>query len=113
MLLLFTASEFDDFVNAGKKFSEDLFDGTLLSDTSQADKDNIDKVIPTVEELEKMVSAKNESSSYSFYKYMSLPSPLPLFISLSLLNPSPLSVTDTYPRPPFLAPPIRHGRRRS
>lgn len=45
-------SEFDGFVSAQGDFLKDLYAGTLLSDMSQADKENIDKPkVPTLEDL--------------------------------------------------------------
>lgn len=52
-------SEFDGFVTAQGDFIKDLYAGTLLSDISQADKENIDK--PKMESLEDLL-AKLESS---------------------------------------------------
>ena len=45
-------SEFDGFVAAQGDFLKDLYAGTLLSDMSQADKENIDKPkVPSLEDL--------------------------------------------------------------
>lgn len=52
-------SEFDGYLKAQGDFIKDLYNGTLLSDTSQADKDNIDK--PRMESLEDLL--KNLDSS--------------------------------------------------
>jgi len=52
-------SEFDGFVSAQGDFIKDLYAGTLLSDVSQADKENIDK--PRMDTLEDLL-AKLESS---------------------------------------------------
>ena len=52
-------SEFDGFVSAQGDFIKDLYAGTLLSDVSQADKENIDK--PKMDSLEDLL-AKLESS---------------------------------------------------
>jgi len=52
-------SEFDGFVSAQGDFIKDLYAGTLLSDTSQADKEDIDK--PKMDSLEDLL-AKLESS---------------------------------------------------
>jgi hypothetical protein len=52
-------SEFDGFVAAQGDFIKDLYAGTLLSDVSQADKENIDK--PKMESLEDLLK-KLESS---------------------------------------------------
>ena len=46
-------SEFDGFVSAQGDFLKDLYAGTLLSDMSQADKENIDK--PKVQSLEDLL----------------------------------------------------------
>lgn len=52
-------SEFDGFVSAQGDFIKDLYAGTLLSDVSQADKENIDK--PKMDSLEDLLK-KLESS---------------------------------------------------
>jgi len=52
-------SEFDGFVKGQGDFIKDLYAGTLLSDMSQADKENIDK--PKMDSLEDLL-AKLESS---------------------------------------------------
>ncbi len=52
-------SEFDGYVKAQGDFIKDLYAGTLLSDVSQADKENIDK--PKMESLEDLL--KNLESS--------------------------------------------------
>lgn len=52
-------SEFDGYVKAQGDFIKDLYAGTLLSDISQADKENIDK--PKMESLEDLL--KNLDSS--------------------------------------------------
>lgn len=52
-------SEFDGFVSAQGDFIKDLYAGTLLSDMSQQDKENIDK--PKMDSLEDLL-AKLESS---------------------------------------------------
>jgi len=45
-------TEFDDFVVANRQFVDDLYEGNLLSDTSQMMKDNIDSVkVPSIEDL--------------------------------------------------------------
>eukprot|EP00935_MAST-01C_sp_MAST-1C-sp1_P001868 g1868.t1 len=45
-------SEFDEFMMASRKFTDDLYSGNLLPDRSQQSKDNIDKVkIPDLDEL--------------------------------------------------------------
>jgi translocation protein SEC62 len=46
-------SEFDGFVSAQGDFLKDLYAGTLLSDTSQEEKDNIDK--PKMQSLEELL----------------------------------------------------------
>jgi len=46
-------TEFDDFIVAQKSFVTDLYEGTLLSDKSEEDKQNIDKVIPDLEDIMK------------------------------------------------------------
>lgn len=52
-------SEFDGYVKAQGDFIKDLYAGTLLSDMSQADKENIDK--PKMASLEDLL--KNLDSS--------------------------------------------------
>ena len=44
-------TEFDDFVSAQQSFVTDLYEGTLLSDKSEEDKQNIDKVIPDLDDI--------------------------------------------------------------
>ena len=51
-------SEFDGFVAAQGDFLKDLYAGTLLSDTSQADKENIDK--PKVQSLDDLLKSLEE-----------------------------------------------------
>ncbi len=51
-------SEFDGFVAAQGDFLKDLYAGTLLSDMSQADKENIDK--PKVQSLEDLLTKLDE-----------------------------------------------------
>jgi translocation protein SEC62 len=48
-------SEFDGFVSAQGDFLKDLYAGTLLSDTSQEDKDNIDK--PMMQSLDELLKS--------------------------------------------------------
>jgi translocation protein SEC62 len=48
-------SEFDGFVSAQGDFMKDLYAGTLLSDTSQEDKDNIDK--PMMQSLDDLLKS--------------------------------------------------------
>jgi len=51
-------SEFDGFVSAQGDFLKDLYAGTLLSDMSQQDKENIDK--PKVQSLEDLLTKLDE-----------------------------------------------------
>lgn len=51
-------SEFDGFVNAQGDFLKDLYAGTLLSDMSQEDKENIDK--PKVKSLDDLLKSLEE-----------------------------------------------------
>jgi translocation protein SEC62 len=51
-------SEFDGFVAAQGDFLKDLYAGTLLSDTSQADKENIDK--PRIQSLSDLLNSLEE-----------------------------------------------------
>ena len=51
-------SEFDGFVAAQGDFLKDLYAGTLLSDVSQADKENIDK--PKMQSLEDLLKSLDE-----------------------------------------------------
>lgn len=54
-------SEFDGFKSAQVDFVKDLYAGKLLSDSSQTDKDNIDKPkMPTLEDLLKMEDDEEE-----------------------------------------------------
>ena len=47
-------SEFDEFIMASRKFTDDLYSGNLLPDRSQQSRDNIDKVkIPDLDDLMK------------------------------------------------------------
>jgi translocation protein SEC62 len=48
-------SEFDGFVSAQGDFLKDLYAGTLLSDVSQKDKENIDK--PKMQSLEDLLKS--------------------------------------------------------
>lgn len=51
-------SEFDGFVAGQQDFLKDLYAGTLLSDTSQQDKENIDK--PKMQSLEDILKSLEE-----------------------------------------------------
>jgi translocation protein SEC62 len=51
-------SEFDGYVAAQGDFLKDLYAGTLLSDMSQADKENIDK--PSMQSLEDLLKTLDE-----------------------------------------------------
>jgi translocation protein SEC62 len=56
-------SEFDGFVAAQGDFLKDLYAGTLLSDMSQADKENIDKPkIQSLDDLLKELDAEEENN---------------------------------------------------
>lgn len=56
-------SEFDGFVAAQGDFIKDLYAGTLLSDVSQADKDNIDKPkMQSLDDLLKSLDAEDEEN---------------------------------------------------
>lgn len=54
-------TDFDEFVSESKGFMDDLYAGTLLSDVAQADKEKIDRVIPTIQELEEQERLERES----------------------------------------------------
>ena len=54
-------SEFDGFVQAQGDFIKDLYEGTLLSDMSQADKENIDK--PKMQSLEDLLKSLEEDEA--------------------------------------------------
>jgi translocation protein SEC62 len=54
-------SEFDGFVAAQGDFLKDLYAGTLLSDMSQADKENIDK--PKIQSLEDLLKDLEEEEN--------------------------------------------------
>ena len=51
-------SEFDGFVQGQGDFLKDLYAGTLLSDMSQEDKENIDK--PKVQSLDDLLKSLDE-----------------------------------------------------
>lgn len=51
-------SEFDGFVSAQGDFLKDLYAGTLLSDVSQADKENIDK--PKMQSLDDLLKSLDD-----------------------------------------------------
>jgi len=54
-------SEFDGFVSAQGDFIKDLYAGTLLSDMSQQDKENIDKPkMPSLDDLLKNLDSEDE-----------------------------------------------------
>mmetsp|Transcript_11553 Transcript_11553/g.13270 ORF Transcript_11553/g.13270 Transcript_11553/m.13270 type:complete len:314 (+) Transcript_11553:75-1016(+) len=48
-------TEFDEIMVVQKKFLEDLYEGNLLSDESYKTQEEIDRVIPDLSDLEKMV----------------------------------------------------------
>ena len=52
-------SEFDGFIAAQGDFIKDLYDGKLLTDVSQTDKENIDK--PKMESLEDLLKTLDSS----------------------------------------------------
>jgi translocation protein SEC62 len=57
-------SEFDGFVASQGDFIKDLYAGTLLSDTSQEDKDNIDKpMMQSLDELLKSLEDEEETEN--------------------------------------------------
>jgi translocation protein SEC62 len=57
-------SEFDGFVAAQGDFMKDLYAGTLLSDTSQEDKDNIDKpMMQSLDDLLKSLEDEEETEN--------------------------------------------------
>lgn len=45
-------TEFDEFVASQRAFVDELYEGTLLSDKSQKEKEKIDKLVPTAESVE-------------------------------------------------------------
>ena len=57
-------SEFDGFVSAQGDFLKDLYAGTLLSDTSQESKDNIDK--PKVQSLKDLLASLDKEEEPQF-----------------------------------------------
>lgn len=60
-------SEFDGFVAAQGDFLKDLYAGTLLSDMSQSDKENIDK--PKVQSLEDLLkSLEDDMENENFHQ---------------------------------------------
>lgn len=57
-------TDFDDYMELTKQFTEDIYTGKLLDDMSQKDKDTIDKVkMPTVEDL-----LKDDEQEHDFQK---------------------------------------------
>ncbi len=55
-------SEFDGFVKGQGDFIKDLYAGTLLSDMSQKDKEDIDKPkMPSLEDLLKKLDSEDEA----------------------------------------------------
>merc|ERR1712157_142171 len=59
-------SEFDGFVKGQGDFIKDLYAGTLLSDMSQKDKQDIDKPkMPTLDDILKMDSEDSEDKELS------------------------------------------------
>ena len=54
-------TDYDEFLAQGQDFMDGLYSGTLLSDTAQTDKENIDKVIPNLEELERLEREAEEA----------------------------------------------------
>lgn len=56
-------TEFDDFVRAQQSFVTDLYEGTLLSDKSQEDQENIDKVIPDLDDIMKDTAEDGEDGA--------------------------------------------------
>ena len=59
-------SEFDGFVTAQGDFVKDLYAGTLLSDMSQEDKENIDK--PKMQSLEDLLKDLDSSENEDMRK---------------------------------------------
>lgn len=60
-------SEFDGFVAAQGDFLKDLYAGTLLSDMSQADKDNIDKPkMQSLDDLLKSLEDEDDKENKNF-----------------------------------------------
>merc|ERR1712087_521539 len=63
-------SEFDGFVAAQGDFLKDLYAGTLLSDMSQEDKENIDK--PKMQSLEDLLKDLDSSENEDMLKEQEL-----------------------------------------
>jgi translocation protein SEC62 len=61
-------SEFDGFVSAQGDFLKDLYAGTLLSDMSQEDKDNIDKPkVQSLDDLLKSLDVEDEDDKNNLF----------------------------------------------
>lgn len=58
-------TEFDAFMKSNRQFVDDLYEGNLLSDTSQLARDNIDNPykIPTIEDLLSDLEQENDKST--------------------------------------------------
>merc|ERR1711865_304822 len=63
-------SEFDGFVSAQGDFLKDLYAGTLLSDMSQEDKENIDQ--PRIQSLEDLLKDLDSSENEEKLKVQEL-----------------------------------------
>ena len=53
-------TELDEILVIQRKFVQDLYEGNLLSDESEKNKENIDKIIPNLEELERELEDEDE-----------------------------------------------------
>lgn len=64
-------TDFDDYMELTKQFTDDIYSGKLLSDMSQKDQDNIDAVkVPDLEDLMKDDEDEEEDQESKFTKMM-------------------------------------------
>jgi len=54
-------TEFDDFLLASRKFTDDLYSGNLLPDRAQSEKDDIDKVV--IPDLDSLMNEQDENGN--------------------------------------------------
>lgn len=53
-------TELDEILVIQRKFVQDLYEGNLLSDESEKSKEDIDKIIPNLEELQRELENEDE-----------------------------------------------------
>ncbi|KAL4160082.1 hypothetical protein PRNP1_000653 [Phytophthora ramorum] len=64
-------TDFDDYMELTKQFTDDIYSGKLLSDMSQKDQDNIDNVkVPDLEDLLKDEDEDDEDQDAKFAKIL-------------------------------------------